>query len=259
MSYQLIEKQVDVNEHRICYLEGGIATSTPLLFVHGWSVSTEPYQEFLNALSQRYQIIAPVLPGFWKSSGSQLNWDYNDYANFLISFLNTLNIKKVHLIGNSLGGGINITLAATMPSVVESLILVDSTGVPVDPAPKVLFQRLIEMTAQVPQIRFPQIIQVFQAFTANFLFNPQDVIQTLWLALNKDLRPLLNQIESPCLIMWGANDLTTRLPAAQELAQSIKNSNLVVVDGVYHEWSIFLVEKSTSIIFNFIDEIEARK
>lgn len=259
MSYQLIEKQVDVNEHSISYLEGGVPASTPILFVHGWSVSTEPYQEFLNALSQRYQVIAPVLPGFWRSSGSQLNWDYNDYANFLISFLNKLNLKKVHLIGNSLGGGINITLAATMPSIVESLVLVDSTGVPVDPAPKVLFQRLIEMTAQAPQIRFPQIIQVFQGFAYNFLFKPLDVIQTLWLALNKDLRPLLDQIESPCLIMWGANDLTTRLPAAQELAQSIKNSKLVVVDGVYHEWSIFLVEKSTGIIFDFIDEIEARK
>lgn len=71
MSYQLIEKQVDVNEHSIYYLEGGTASdSEPILFVHGWSVSTKPYQEILNVLSQRYKVIAPTLPGFGKSSGS---------------------------------------------------------------------------------------------------------------------------------------------------------------------------------------------
>lgn len=260
MSYQLIEKQVYVNEYSICYLEGGIASSSePILFLHGWAVGTKPYQEILNVLCQRYQVIAPDLPGFGKSSGSKLNWDYDDYAKCLIDFLNTLNIKKVHLIGHSLGGGISVTLAASMPFLVKSVILVDSTGIPVDPIPKVLLQRAIEMSAQTVQIRFPQIIQVFQGFSYNLFFNTQNTIQALLLSLKKDLKPLLPKIESPCLIVWGANDLTTPLIAAQEFSQRIKGSSLVVVDGVYHEWILFFVEKITSIIFDFINEIEASK
>lgn len=260
MSYQLVEKQVDVNEHSIYYLEGGTASdSEPILFVHGWSVSTKPYQEILNVLSQRYKVIAPTLPGFGKSSGSNLNWDYNDYADFLLSFMKKLNINKIHLIGQSLGGGISVTLAALMPSLVRSLILVDSTGIPVAPVPKVFFQRLIEMTAQTPQIKFPQFIQMFQGFLYSLFFKPQNTIQTLWLALEKDLKPLLPKIESPCLLAWGANDRTTPLSAAQEFSQRIKGSKLVVVNGVYHEWSIYFVQKFTNIVFDFIDEIEATK
>jgi len=260
VTYQFLEKQVYVNEHSISYLEGGIASSSePILFLHGWAVGTQPYQEILNVLCQRYKVIAPELPGFGKSSKSKLNWDYNDYANFLIAFLKILNIKKIHLIGHSLGGGISVTLAASMPTFVQSLILVDSTGIPVKPMLVVLVQRTIEMTAQAPQIKFPQIIQIFQAYFYNFLFRTQNTIQTLLLSLKKDLKSLLPKVESPCLLVWGANDLTTPLSAAKEFSQCIKGSKMIVVEGVYHEWSIFFVEEFAKIVFDFIDEIEAGK
>lgn len=260
MTNQIIEKQLSVNEHSIRYLEGGIASDCErILFLHGWGVGIEPYQEILNILCQRYQVIAPELPGFGKTSHSNLNWDYNDYAKFLITFLNILNIKKVHIIGHSLGGGIAATIAASMPTFVESIILVDSTGIPVEPLAKILFQRAIEMTVQTPQLKFPQIIQIFTAFTYNFLLQTQNTIQLLLLSLKKDLKPLLPKIESHCLLVWGANDLTTPLSAAQDFLQLIKNAKLVVVEGVYHEWSIFFVDKFTNIVFSFIDEIEAKK
>lgn len=260
VSYELAEKQVYVDKQIIFYLEGGIATSSePILFIHGWGVGIQPYQEVLNVLCKRYQLIAPALPGFNQSSDYQLNWDYNDYANFIISFLQALKIKKVHLIGHSLGGGISATVAALMPHLVQSLILVDSTGIPVEPVPLVLMQRAIEMTAQTPQMRFPQILQIIQAFSYNLFFRTQTTIQVLLLSLTKDLKSLLPKITSPCLVLWGANDLTTPLKAAQEFSQLIKGSKLIVVDGVYHEWSIFIVEKFTNLVFDFIDEIEAKK
>lgn len=254
MSYQFTEKQVYVNGYKICYLEGGISTSEPILFLHGWGVATAPYQEVINVLCQRYKVIAPDLPGFGKSDGKNLTWDYDKYANFIIAFLRELNIKKLHLIGHSLGGGVGVTLAATMPDLVSSLILVDSTGIPVDPIPKVLVQRGIEMTGQTPQIRYPQIQQVFQGFAYNLLFKTQNTIYVLLLTLTKDLKSLLPQIQSPCLIVWGAKDLTTPLSAGKEFSRLIKNSKLVVVEEGYHEWSIFFVDKFTKIVFNFLDE-----
>jgi hypothetical protein len=81
----------------------------------------------------------------------------------------------------------------------------------------------------------------------------------LWLSLTEDLKSLLPQIKSPCLLVWGANDLTTPLIAGQEFSRLIKGSKLVVVEEGYHEWSIFFVEKIADIIFNFIDEVEKSK
>lgn len=259
MSYQLLEKHLFVNEHDIFYLEGGTsaASNVPILFIHGWGVAIEPYQEILNTLSYHHQVIAPVLPGFGKSSNSQSNWDYDDYAQIIKAFLAALNISKVHLIGHSLGGGIAATLAAERQELVESLILVDSTGIPVEPIVNVLFKRLVEMSAQAPQIQFPQIIQVFHGFSYNLLFRTQTTFQALWLSLTKDLSQSLSKIVAPCLIVWGANDLTTPINAGQKFYEHIQGSKLVIVDNVYHEWSIFLVEKFTKIALNFIQEVEA--
>ena len=150
-----------------------------------------------------------------------------------------------------------MTLAASMPNIIKSLILVDSTGIPVEHLPFILVQRTIEMTAQAAQIQFPQIIQVFQGFFYNFLFRTEHTIQTLLLAVEKDLKKLLPKIESPCLLVWGKNDLTTPLSAGEQFCESIKDSQLIVVDGVYHEWSIFFVDKFTNIVFDFINKIEA--
>lgn len=260
MGYQLVEKQLLVNEHKIFYLQGGTltASSIPILFIHGWGVAIKPYQEALNTLSQHHQVIAPVLPGFGKSSNSQSHWNYYDYAQVIKAFIKQLNIPKVHLIGHSLGGGIAATIAADMPNIIESLILVDSTGIPVEPVFKVFLKRLVEMSAQSPQIQFPQIVQIFQAFAYNLLFRTKTTFQALWLSLTQDLSQSLSKISSPCLLIWGANDLTTPINAGKGFNRQINGSKLVIVDNVYHEWSIFFVEKFTNIVSTFICEIENR-
>ncbi|GAB1542794.1 alpha/beta hydrolase [Scytonema sp. NUACC21] len=260
MSYQFVQKQVYVEQNKIFYLEGGnVSNSETILFLHGWGVGVLPYQEILNVLCDRYRVIAPELPGFNRSTESQLNGEYNGYANFISSFLKSLNITKVHLIGHSLGGGIAAVVAALMPNLVKSLILVDSTGIPVEPVPLVFLQRAVEMTAQTPQMRFPQIFQIVEGFSYNLFFRTYNTIQLLLMSLTKDIRPLLPKIQSPCLLLWGSNDLTTPLSAARKFSQFIEDSQLIVVDGLYHEWSIFCVEKFTTIVFDFLDGIADRE
>lgn len=257
MKGKFIEKQVNLEDCTIVYLEAGIASgSEPIFFIHGWAVAIEPYQESLNILSQRYHVIAPYLPGLGKSTAPRYVRDYSDYAELLSDFINTLNLKKVHIIGHSLGGAIGIALAAFRPSIVRSLIAVDSTGIPIGSVPEVLLRRAIEMPAQMGQMKLDAVAAIFQGLLYNSLFNPQKVIQTALLAIEKDIRPLLPKIDSPCLILWGANDLLTPVTSAHKLSQGIKGSKVVIVDGVYHEWNLFFPEKFTGIVCDFIDEIQ---
>jgi pimeloyl-ACP methyl ester carboxylesterase len=254
----MLEKQVDLETCRISYWEGGLASaSNPILFLPGWSVSVETYLESLKALSQHYLVIAPDLPGFCKSTSPGTLQDYDDYATCIIAFLEKLNRKKVHVIGHSIGGAIAATIAASKPSMISSLILVDSTGIPLGSMPSVLLRRLPELPAQIGSIKFKPIIKMWQSSFYNNLFNTQNVIQTAWLSLAEDIRPLLPKIESRSLILWGENDLFIPLKLGQELARGIKNSRLIVVEGEYHEWSMFCPDKFAPIICDFIDEVEA--
>jgi pimeloyl-ACP methyl ester carboxylesterase len=254
---QLTEKLVELKEFRISYLEGGLASnSAPIIFLPGWPVSVETYRESLKALSNRYQVIAPDLPGFCKSTSPTFLQNYQDYANCIIAFVNTLNLKKVHLIGHSIGGAIAIAIAASLPSIVSSLVVVDSTGVPMGSLPEVLLRRSIELPAQLGSIKIDALSKMFQSSLYNSLFNTQNVIQTAKISLEEDVRPLLSQIVSPSLVLWAENDRFTPLKLGQEIARGIKGSRLVVVEGEYHELSMFRPEKLAPIIFDFLDEVE---
>jgi pimeloyl-ACP methyl ester carboxylesterase len=254
---QFTEKKIDFKDYSISYLErGNASTLAPIVFLHGWGISVESYQESLNLLAERYQVIAPYLPGFNKSTSPKFLRDYNDYAQCIIDFVNTLNLKKVHLIGHSIGGAIGVALAASMPSLVSSLTLVDSTGIPLGSLPEVLLRRSFEIAAQMGEMKLDVVSKMSQSSLYNWFFKPHNVIQTAWISLEKDISPLLSQVSSPSLVLWGEKDLFIPLKMGQELAQGIKGSRLIVLEGEYHEWSLFRPEKFAPLIFDFLDEIE---
>lgn len=257
MGSLFIEKQVDLADSNIYYLEAGNpANSTSILFIHGWSVSIEPYQEILNILSQRYHVVAPYLPGFGKSTAPHFVKDYSDYAALLIDFLKALNLHSVHIVGHSLGGAIAMALAALKPDFARSLVVVDSTGIPMNSVAEVVLRRAIEMSAQMWQAKPKPTLAILERVLYNSLFNTRKVIETAKIVLDRDIRSILPRINTPCLIIWGANDLLTPIAMAKEFARNIKGSKLVIVEGVYHEWNFFFTETFTKTVSNFIDEVE---
>ena len=264
MNPQFIQKQIQLNNCTISYKESSLdngdsfSDSTPILFLHGWGISSEPYLEVLTFLAQQHPIIAPDLPSFARSHYPHLVETYQDYAEFLLEFLAAINIQKVHVIGHSLGGGIALTLAALAPDKIASLVPVNATGIPSGSVPEVLLRRLVEMPLQIslPKLKL-QLVDIPQAFLPNLVFNTQNVIQGLLLSLERDLRSLLPQIKSPCLLLWSKKDFTTPLANAEEFAAKIPHAKLVAVEEGYHEWVLLYPEKFTAIVNNFLDSVNS--
>ncbi len=255
MKANLVSKQVDLKDCKIHYLEGGDLTEAPsILFLHGWGISTRPYHEILTLLSQRHHIIAPDLPSFARSKRSDLVESYAQYSEILVSFLDAIAVPKVHLIGHSFGGGIGVTIASFAPQKIQSLVLVGSTGIPSGSILEVLLRRAIEMPLQIsiPKLHL-QLVEIPQAFFPNLVSNTGNLIQALFLSLEKDLTLLLSQIQAPCLLLWSRKDLTIPLSVAEEFHRRIRHSKLTIVEEGYHEWNLLYPEKFTSIVSEFID------
>jgi pimeloyl-ACP methyl ester carboxylesterase len=84
---RLHEHYVDLNDCRLFYTQGGAnLEATPLVFLHGWGISAEPYGEVLQLLAQQQPVFAPDLPSFARSSYDQLLPDYDSYARLLLAF-----------------------------------------------------------------------------------------------------------------------------------------------------------------------------
>ncbi|MGV0104720.1 alpha/beta fold hydrolase [Nostoc sp. DSM 114167] len=258
LNSQLTNHQVDLQDCTIFYQQSKLdSSSTPILLLHGWGISTEPYQEVLELLAQHYTIIAPDLPSFARSTYSGLISDYVSYSKFLLSFLEVLDLQEFHLVGHSFGGGIAITLCTLVPQKVRSVILIDSTGIPTPSIPEMIPRRAIEMTAQLflPRLRL-KLVDIPLVFSYNLLFNTKNVIQGLLISLYEDISHLLPKIQAPCLLVWSEKDLTTTLSNAQEMAAIIPGSKLVIVKEGFHEWGLWYPEKFTSFILDFICKLE---
>lgn len=258
LSPLLVDRTIELKHCRIFYQQSrSQANLTPILFLHGWGISTEPYREILELTAQQHSVIAPDLPSFARSPYPYLIADYEGYARFLLEFLEALNLQQVHLVGHSLGGGIAIQLATLAPKNVKSLLLVDSTGLPSASIPEMIPRRALEMTTQLSPTKFYlQFIDIPQVFTRNLFFNTGNVIQTLLLSLHGNLRPLLPQIQAPCLLVWSQQDLTTPLDLAQEMVALIPNAELMTVEEGRHEWGLWNPEKFTSIMLDFVHQID---
>jgi pimeloyl-ACP methyl ester carboxylesterase len=255
---QLDNHHVDLEDCSIFYTQGGLKSdAAPILFLHGWGISTEPYQEILKLLAQQHPVLAPDLPSFARSSYPKLIPDYDSYARFMLSFLDALNLQKVHLVGHSFGGGIAISLSTLVPDRVSSLVLVDSTGIPSVSIPEAVPRRAVEMTAQLllPRLKL-KLIDIPQVFSHNLLFNTGNVIQSLLLSLQADLNHLLPKVKAPCLLLWSDKDLIIPVTVAREMAAKIPDARLTTVEEGCHEWGLWYPEKFTSILLDFIHQFE---
>ena len=258
MKSQLTNHRVDLQDCTIFYQQSKLESSSiPILLLHGWGISTEPYQEVLELLAQHHTIIAPDLPSFRRSNYSGLISDYVSYSKFLLQFLSVLDLQQFHLVGHSFGGGIAITLSTLVPEKVRSVILIDSTGIPAPSIPEMIPRRAIEMTTQLflPRSRL-KLVDIPLVFSYNLLFNTKNVIQGLLISLYEDISHLLPEIQAPCLLLWSEKDLTTPLSNAQEMAAIIPDSKLITVEEGFHEWGLWYPEKFTSLILDFICQLE---
>ena len=258
LSPRFTENNVQLRKCNLFYRRSEYSPDqTPLLFLHGWGISTDPYYEVLSLLADQHSVIAPDLPSFAKSRSPELLQDYDSYATILIEFIERLSLKSVHLAGHSLGGGISIALASRIPDRIKSVTLIDSTGLPAGSVPEVLVRRAIEMPVQISLPKFKlQFVDIPQAFLFNLAFNFPNVLQALLISLQEDLSDRLPQIKAPSLVLWSEKDLTTLLPLGQRMAKLIPNAQFVSVEEGFHEWGLIYPEKLTLQILKFITQVE---
>src|SRR3990167_1966874 len=163
---QLVERQraglslkhISVGDLSIHYYEGGPSSAQTILMVHGFAANKDNWLRFARHLSQDYRVIALDLPGFGASDKPAGSYDVGTQTERLASVVQALQIDKLHLIGNSMGGHISALYAARYPDQVLSLALLDNAGI-TSPQPSELMQRLQRGEPNPLVVRQPEDFQ----------------------------------------------------------------------------------------------------
>src|SRR5512139_1972635 len=127
---------LDLDGERIYYaLHRNQADGVPVLLIHGAGESHLVWPFGLRRLPGTI-VYAIDLPGHGKSAGPG-RITIADYAEWLVSWLDTRRVPAAVLIGHSMGGAIAQWLALTCPDRTAALVLV-ATGAKLRVAPQLL-------------------------------------------------------------------------------------------------------------------------
>jgi 2-hydroxymuconate-semialdehyde hydrolase len=126
-----IEKSyVEVLGRRTCFLRAG--AGDPVLLLHGSGPGVSAAANWrlaLPALGEHFSVVAPDLIGFGETEGAPADSSVHAWAAFVIAFCAALNLGKVHVVGNSMGGAVALGVAAQRPDLVNRLAVMGSVGV----------------------------------------------------------------------------------------------------------------------------------
>lgn len=232
-------ERISVNGCSIEMLRGG--AGEPLLFLHG-AGGIRAWAPYLDALADNYDVLAPSHPGFGESDNPDWLDSLSDMAYFYLDVMEQLDLRDVHLVGNSLGGWLASEIAVRSSERLKSLTLVAAAGLRVKGVPmgdifmwseeerarNTFFdQALAEQRLGTNQSEEEKDIALQNFFTTGKLsWNPR--------FHNPDLIKWLHRIKLPTMILWGDSDKIFPPAYGEAYQAAIAGSELRIIPECGH-------------------------
>jgi 2-hydroxy-6-oxonona-2,4-dienedioate hydrolase len=243
-----------VKLHYRQWAEGG---AEGVLLVHGFSGSTFSWRYTAPALAEEgYRVIAVDLPGFGLSERNLSFLPTADLrAELLWGLLESVDSgTNWHLVGHSMGGGVVAAMALQRPDQVQSVTLAAgaipaadrgrSSWIfhypPLGRAVRHLVTRVFLSEENVERAltsaygRAPTKDE-FEGYYRPLLIKDSDAaLVELLKTRERDLLSDLAELQTPVLLIWGADDAWVRLEEGYKLNSLLKSAELVVLAGEGH-------------------------
>jgi pimeloyl-ACP methyl ester carboxylesterase/CRP-like cAMP-binding protein len=255
-----------INGQEIYATEEGHPNRQVALLIHGWSSSWYAMSPLLGLVSQRFRAISIDLPGYGKSPPLPNRTTIPAYADILADLIEEVTDGPVVLVGHSMGGMTGLTLALRYPALIERMVLIDPTisghlsrTINLMISPITLLERfglgsLIVSTAERMFVGITDRLMRPVSFAERTGITEKDYkrLRTdarqpgqgraraeCFLAMREnDLRGSLHQVETPSLVLWGAEDNTVPLRDAGVVADEWPEADLRIIPKAGH-WPHF--------------------
>ena len=226
----------------------------PIVMVHGFGGNKETWLMMAPFLARHRGLVLIDLPGHGAaddvaegaaSAGAQ--------ARVLLAVLDALELDRVDLVGNSMGGGVSLRVARDHAARVRSLTLIASVGPEVEKSDlRVALDRgenplipsghdaashdeFLKLVTEKPP-RLPRQLQRFVTHQRVAAKPRLERIFRGWMdaAAGEAIPRELGGITTPTLVLHGARDRVIHPATARALAAGLPCSELVLLEGVGH-------------------------
>ena len=241
-----------------------------VLLFHGKNFSSDYWAPTIAGLSKAgYRVIAPDQIGFGKSSKPDVQYHFDDLAANTQALLKSLNIQRVSVIANSMGGMVGIRFARLYPQTVQKLVLENPLGledyskdIPPQKNEDLLklemaqtetsYRRFLQTYFPNWQPSYEKFVEVYVRVQKgpDYPAYAKTSVLTYQMIAEKPVVNDLPQLKMPVLLVIGQKDRTVfgrrfappeavkslgNFPELGKKAQAaIPNAKLVPIDGVGH-------------------------
>ncbi len=233
--------------------------SGPVVVVlHGWGTRAAMMLPVVDALADRYTVIAVDLPGFGGSQKPKEAWGVKEYADFVRAILDKLRIAEVYImIGHSFGGRITIKAVGRGILSPRKVVLIGSAGIKHS---NTIRNTAYKAVAKVGKsvLKLPGLSRLTgrarQALYAHAESGDyvtagamRDIFRRV---IDEDLRNDAKQITVPTLLIWGEKDNQTPIEDARLFHHCIQRSQLRIIPGAGH----FVYAEKPEVVANYLRE-----
>ncbi len=271
MGMKSTSKSVVIGGHRIVY-DHYEANGPTLILVHGITTYRFIWRTLVPLFPAGFNIMAIDLLGCGDSD-KPLDESYSikAHATRLFDFVEELGIKKFHLIGHDVGGGVSQIFAVNHPERLLSLSLINSVAYDFWPVQPIITMR----TPIVRQLAMATLdLGMLRVIVNRGLHNKEKLTKELmdhfWYPMKTeigrkaflhfakcldnqnlmDIESDLRVLKVPTLIIRGAEDLYLSEKISRRLHEEITGSDLHILEGGSH----FIQEDIPEMVAQIINE-----
>lgn len=243
-----------------------------VLLLHGSGPGVTAWANWrltIPVLARRFHVIAPDIVGFgFTERPEDIAYDLDTWTSHAIGVLDALGIERAHVVGNSFGGSLAMSLAIRHPDRVDRLVLMGSVGVPFAITPGLdavwgyepsveAMEALLHLFAydraligpDLARLRYEASLRpgVHEAYRAMFPAPRQRALDAMTHPVEA-----IAAISAPTLVVHGRDDLVIPLQNAVDLLGLIDAAQLHVFGRCGHWTQLEHAAAFTALVTDFL-------
>lgn len=248
--------QIIIDKLLVNYQEQGKGKT--ILMLHGWtSAGVASFQELGQLLAKNYQVIAPDLPGFGKSSTPPKSWGVPEYGDFVQKFMDKLAIKPDYVVAHSNGGTIALYVVGEKLLSPQKLVLLGSAGIREKAKLKhsllsVAAKPVKAALAPLPRNLQDRIKKRVYGKIGSDLYVMENMQPIFKRVVSYDIQKDAQKVMQPTLLIYGSDDTSTPVSFGKTFARIMPSAHLEVVPNAGHYVHIDQPEKVVGLVRDFL-------